>query len=47
VEGNWRADCPNRNHRAEDLEERVRDFAMRLIEYPDTLREKVEQQVRA
>jgi hypothetical protein len=42
-----RSGCPNRNLRAEDLEERVRNFALRLIEAPDTLREQVEQQVRA
>jgi hypothetical protein len=47
VEEKRRSGCPNRNHRAEDLEERVRDFALRLIENPDTLREEVEQQVRA
>lgn len=45
VEEEWRADCPNRNHRAEDLEERVREFALRLIEDPDTLREQIEQLV--
>ena len=42
-----RSDCPNRNHRAEPLEERVRDYVRRLIENPDVLREQVEQQVRA
>ena len=42
-----RSSCPNRNHRAKDLEERVRNFALRLIEDPDTLREQVEQQARA
>jgi hypothetical protein len=42
-----RSGCPNRNHRAEGLEERVRRFALRLIENSDTLREEVEQQVRA
>lgn len=47
VEEAWRSACPNRNHRAEDLEERVRNFALRLIENPDTLREQVEQQARA
>ena len=47
VEEKWRSACPNRNHRAEPLEERVRGFALRLIENPDTLREQVEQQVRA
>jgi hypothetical protein len=46
VEEEWRAACPNRNHRAEDLEERVHRFALRLLENPDTLREQVEQQVR-
>jgi hypothetical protein len=47
VEEKGRSGCPNRNHRAEGLEERVRRFALRLIENPDTLREEVEQQVRA
>jgi hypothetical protein len=47
VEEKRRSGCPNRNHRAEDLEERVRNFALRLIRNPDTLREEVEQQVRA
>lgn len=47
VEEEWRKACPNRNHRAGDLEERVRNFALRLIEDPDTLREQVEQQARA
>jgi len=46
VEEKGRSGCPNRNHRAEDLEERVRNFALRLIENPDTLREEIEQQVR-
>jgi hypothetical protein len=47
VEEKGRSGCPNRNHRAEGLEQRVRRFALRLIENPDTLREEVEQQVRA
>jgi hypothetical protein len=47
VEEEWRAACPNRNHRTEDLEERVRRFALGLIENPDTLREQVEQQAKA
>jgi site-specific DNA recombinase len=47
VEEKGRSGCPNRNHRAEDLEERVRNFAVGLIEDPDTLREQVEQQARA
>jgi site-specific DNA recombinase len=42
-----RAGCPNRSHRAEPLEARVRGFALRLIENPNTLRERVEQQARA
>jgi hypothetical protein len=42
-----RAGCPNRSHRAEPLEARVRGFALRLIEDPDALRERVEQQARA
>jgi hypothetical protein len=47
VEEKGRSGCPNRNHRAEDLEERVRNFALRLIEDPNTLRGEVEQQVRS
>jgi site-specific DNA recombinase len=47
VEEKGRSGCLNRNHRAEDLEEQVRNFALRLIESPDTLREQVKQQVRA
>ena len=47
VEEDWRSACPNRNLRAKALEARVREFALRLIENPDTLREQVEQQVRA
>src|SRR5918997_6935286 len=47
VEEEWRRACPNRNHRAKDLEERVRNFALHLIENPDTLREQVEQQAEA
>jgi hypothetical protein len=42
-----RSGCPNRSPRAEDLEARVRNFALRLIRDPDTLREQVEQQARA
>jgi hypothetical protein len=42
-----RAGCPNRSHRAEPLEARVRGFALRLIGDPDALRERVEQQARA
>ena len=42
-----RAGCPNRSHRAEPLEARVRGFALRLVEEPDALRERVEQQARA
>jgi hypothetical protein len=34
-----RSSCPNRNHRAEPLEERVREFAVRLVEDPEALRE--------
>ena len=47
MEEKKRAGCANRNHRAEPLEELVRNFAVRLIEDPDVLREQVEQQVRA
>jgi recombinase-like zinc beta ribbon protein/recombinase len=47
VEEYWKTACPNRNHRAADLEARVRGFVTRLIENPDTLREQVEQQARA
>jgi hypothetical protein len=47
IEEKKRESCPNRNHRAAELEEQVRGFALRLIEDPDTLREQVEQQVRA
>ncbi len=47
VEEKGRSGCPNRNHRAEPLEERGREFAVRLIEDPNVLREQVEQQVRA
>ena len=47
VEEERRSACPNRNHRAGELEGRVRDFALRLIENPDTLREQIEQQARA
>jgi hypothetical protein len=46
-EGDWKAACSNRNHRAADLEARVREFVVRMLEDPDTLREQVEQQVRA
>jgi hypothetical protein len=46
-EGDWKTACPNRNHRAADLEARVREFVTRLLEDPDTLREQVEKQVRA
>ena len=42
-----RTDCPNRSHRAELLEARVRGFALRLIEDPDALRGRVERQARA
>lgn len=47
VEGKWKTACPNRSHRAADLEAQVLDFVTRLLEEPDTLREQVEQQVRA
>ncbi|MDQ4105765.1 MAG: zinc ribbon domain-containing protein, partial [Actinomycetota bacterium] len=47
VEEKGRSGYPNRNHRAAPLEERVRGFAMRLINDPDALRQQVEQQVRA
>jgi hypothetical protein len=42
-----KAGCPNRSHRAGPLEARVRGFALRLIEDPDALRERVGQQMRA
>ena len=42
-----RSGCPNRSHRAEPLEARVRGFALRLIEDRDALRGRVEQQARA
>jgi hypothetical protein len=41
-EGDWKAACSNRNHRAADLEARVREFVVRMLEDPDTLREQVE-----
>lgn len=47
AEEKTRSNCPNRNHRAADLEERVGDFAMSLIRDPDTLRAQVEQQVQS
>ena len=47
VEGNWKTACPNHNHQAAELEARVRQFVVRMLEEPDTLREQVEQQVRA
>jgi hypothetical protein len=34
-----RSSCPSRNRRAEPLEERVREFAVRLVEDPEALRE--------
>jgi hypothetical protein len=45
-EGDWKTACSNRNHRAADLEAQVREFVVRVLEEPDTLREQVEQQVR-
>jgi hypothetical protein len=46
-EGDWKTACSNRNHRATDLEAQVREFVVRMLEDPDTLREQVDQQVRA
>ena len=37
IEEKRKSGCPNRNHRAEPLEERVRGFAVHLIRNPEVL----------